>query len=293
MDQENTFSWGEWAFVQTANAAVRREAFEQVGRLPRGDPRGRGRRPDLPAEGAGWGVERREEARATHRSRTTVRALLRQQMHHGAGGAWLDREYPGSVPAEALAGLRVVDGPVAVTGLARAVRAPRPRRRLWRCSSRSTTWRELGRSMDNSRPVDCAPVPRPTVDVVVPFRGTRRSADAVARAAGRARAARGRHGAGGRQQPGPAAAPRRRAAAHALGRSADARRTRATRRAAGGSADWLVFCDADTSAPPDLLDRYFDPPPGERTGLLGGGVVDEPVPADARWSRATPTCAGS
>ncbi len=53
------------------------------------------------------------------------------------------------------------------------------------------------------------------------------------------------------------------------------------RGAAYGSADWLVFCDADTRPRPDLLDRYFDPPPEERTGLIAGGVIDEEVPPDA------------
>ena len=48
-----------------------------------------------------------------------------------------------------------------------------------------------------------------------------------------------------------------------------------------GAAEWLVFCDADTRPHPDLLDRYFDPPPGARTGLIGGGVVEEEVAADA------------
>lgn len=53
------------------------------------------------------------------------------------------------------------------------------------------------------------------------------------------------------------------------------------RGAACGVADWLVFFDADTIPSPDLLDRYFDPPPAERTALLAGGVLDEAVPADA------------
>jgi glycosyltransferase involved in cell wall biosynthesis len=53
------------------------------------------------------------------------------------------------------------------------------------------------------------------------------------------------------------------------------------RGAAGGSAEWLVFLDADVQAPPDLLDRYFDPPPAEGIAMVGGGVVDEAVPADA------------
>ena len=53
------------------------------------------------------------------------------------------------------------------------------------------------------------------------------------------------------------------------------------RGAARGSAEWLVFLDADVVPPPDLLDRYFDPPPADRTALLGGGVVDDPAPEDA------------
>jgi GT2 family glycosyltransferase len=48
-----------------------------------------------------------------------------------------------------------------------------------------------------------------------------------------------------------------------------------------GSADWLVFIDADVVPVPDLLDRYFEPPPEEHTAILAGGVGDEPVAADA------------
>jgi len=44
------------------------------------------------------------------------------------------------------------------------------------------------------------------------------------------------------------------------------------RGAARGSAPWLVFLDADVEPAPDLLESYFDPAPGERTGLLAGGV---------------------
>lgn len=53
------------------------------------------------------------------------------------------------------------------------------------------------------------------------------------------------------------------------------------RGAAVGQSEWLVFLDADTVPAPDLLDRFFDPPPGERTALLAGGVVDEAVPRRA------------
>ena len=53
------------------------------------------------------------------------------------------------------------------------------------------------------------------------------------------------------------------------------------RGAARGSADWLVFFDADAEPQADLLDRYFDPPPRDRTGIIGGGVTDVAVPPDA------------
>jgi GT2 family glycosyltransferase len=52
------------------------------------------------------------------------------------------------------------------------------------------------------------------------------------------------------------------------------------RGAAVGSAEWLVFLDADTEPREDLLDRYFEPSPDERTAVLGGGVRDEQVPGD-------------
>lgn len=45
-----------------------------------------------------------------------------------------------------------------------------------------------------------------------------------------------------------------------------------------GSGEWLVFVDADVAARPDLLDRYFDSPPAQGTGLLAGGVEDALVP---------------
>lgn len=51
------------------------------------------------------------------------------------------------------------------------------------------------------------------------------------------------------------------------------------RGAARGDAEWIVFLDADVAPPQDLLDRYFASPPSERTALLCGGIVDEPVPA--------------
>jgi len=48
-----------------------------------------------------------------------------------------------------------------------------------------------------------------------------------------------------------------------------------------GQAGWIAFLDADVAPRPDLLDRLFEPPPEDRTALLAGGILDEPVPADA------------
>lgn len=47
--------------------------------------------------------------------------------------------------------------------------------------------------------------------------------------------------------------------------------------AARGNAPWIAFMDSDTTPSPDLLDRFFEPAPGDRTGVLAGGVLDEPV----------------
>jgi mycofactocin glycosyltransferase len=57
------------------------------------------------------------------------------------------------------------------------------------------------------------------------------------------------------------------------------------RGAAAGEAPWILFLDADVEAPPGIVPRYFDPPPGDDVGVLTGGVNDEP-PADAATAPA-------
>src|SRR3954451_15481212 len=57
------------------------------------------------------------------------------------------------------------------------------------------------------------------------------------------------------------------------------------RGAARGGAEWIVFVDADVEPAADLLDRYFARPPEQRTAVLAGAVVDEPVDAAERsWA---------
>jgi GT2 family glycosyltransferase len=100
MDQSNTLDRGCWAYAQTANAAVRREAFDQVGGFEERARSGGDADLCFRLRAAGWKLEVRPDAIVTHRNRTTIRALARQRARHGAGAAWLNRRYPGSFPAD-------------------------------------------------------------------------------------------------------------------------------------------------------------------------------------------------
>jgi mycofactocin glycosyltransferase len=105
MGQSNTLLPGEWGYAQTANCAVRRSAFDAVG----------GFRDAIRSAGdadlcfrlrhAGWQLEGRPEAVVVHRSRRTLRSMLRQRLRHGSGIGWLEREYPGSFPRKNPLGL--------------------------------------------------------------------------------------------------------------------------------------------------------------------------------------------
>jgi len=53
--------------------------------------------------------------------------------------------------------------------------------------------------------------------------------------------------------------------------------------AAATGGEWIVFIDADTRPAAGLLDLYFDPPPGQKVGVLAGGVHD--------WLRVPTLCA--
>ena len=52
-----------------------------------------------------------------------------------------------------------------------------------------------------------------------------------------------------------------------------------------GSAPWIVFLDADVEPEPDLLERYFEEPPGPRTGLLAGRVEPTLAPGGGPVTR--------
>jgi cellulose synthase/poly-beta-1,6-N-acetylglucosamine synthase-like glycosyltransferase len=99
MAHENTLRnlGDEFAYAQTANAAVRRAAFDEVGGFDE-DVRSAGDA-DLcfRIRQAGWGLEVRPAAKVVHRNRRTLRAMARQRARHGAGAAWLSRRYPGVI----------------------------------------------------------------------------------------------------------------------------------------------------------------------------------------------------
>jgi GT2 family glycosyltransferase len=105
MSQEVTLADDAWPFAQTANAAVRRAAFAQVGGFD--DSVRSGGDADLcfRLRAAGWGLERREEAAVVHRNRGTVPRMLAQRARHGAGAAWLAKRWPGALPRRRWPGL--------------------------------------------------------------------------------------------------------------------------------------------------------------------------------------------
>jgi hypothetical protein len=102
MDQSNTLhhAGGRWGYAQTANAAVRRAAFEEVGGFQERVRSGGDADLCFRLRAAGWELEERPGARVTHRNRTTLRALARQRARHGAGAGWLNARYPGSFPPD-------------------------------------------------------------------------------------------------------------------------------------------------------------------------------------------------
>jgi mycofactocin glycosyltransferase len=98
MTQDDTFAFGEWGYPKSANIAVRRAAFEEVGGFRERVRAAEDADLTYRLRAAGWKVERREAAAVVHASRKTLRGFLKQKAVWGAGGQWISREYPGSVP---------------------------------------------------------------------------------------------------------------------------------------------------------------------------------------------------
>lgn len=102
MDQEYALHNSYRPYGQTANCAVRRDAFVGIGgfnteELSAGDA-------DLcwRLQAVGRGLEYRPAACVDHENRTRFRDLFRQLLRHGSGLDWLEQRYPGSSPSPTL-----------------------------------------------------------------------------------------------------------------------------------------------------------------------------------------------
>jgi GT2 family glycosyltransferase len=98
MSQETTLRRA-WAYAQTANCAVRRSAFEQVGGFVETARAGEDADLCFRLSRAGWAIEERPAAVVEHRARATLGSLVGQLVRHGSGAAWVERRFPGSFPA--------------------------------------------------------------------------------------------------------------------------------------------------------------------------------------------------
>jgi hypothetical protein len=104
MDQDVTLSNPFAPYAQTANAAIRRSAFDAVGGFVAGIRSGGDADLCWRLQAAGWRLESRPAARVEHTSRERLGALLRQLARHGAGAAWLEERHPGSSPGPTATG---------------------------------------------------------------------------------------------------------------------------------------------------------------------------------------------
>lgn len=90
-----------WSYAQSANCAVLRRAFEQVGGFAERARAGEDADLCFRMAAAGWELEERPNAVVRHMARSSIAGLLAQLALHGSGAAWANRRYPGSFPAPA------------------------------------------------------------------------------------------------------------------------------------------------------------------------------------------------
>ena len=149
MSQEITLADDRWAFAQTANAAVRRVAFDQVGGFAERVRSGGDADLCFRVRAAGWELERREAAAVVHRNRQTVPRMLAQRARHGAGAAWLSERWPGALPARRWPGLAWWSFKRAGAGTVAAARGDRDAALLGLLDGPAVWAFELGRLIPN------------------------------------------------------------------------------------------------------------------------------------------------
>ncbi|HXD58792.1 MAG TPA: glycosyltransferase, partial [Thermoleophilaceae bacterium] len=150
MSQGNTLGAGQWSYAQTANCAIRREAFQQVGGFVEEIRSGGDADICFRLKDAGWEIESRDGALVTHTSRSRLSKLLRQRARMGAGAAWLDARHPGSFPAARWPGLLAWGAASIARAGAAAARGDRDQA-LFKAIDPLTAWAfELGRRLPNT-----------------------------------------------------------------------------------------------------------------------------------------------
>jgi hypothetical protein len=148
MSQEITLGHEGAAFAQTANCAVRRQAFADVGGFA--DEVRSGGDADLcfRLRAAGWELETRG-ATVLHRNRTTIPRMLAQRARHGAGAKWLGRRHPGVLPARSVPGVAWWGVRRFASGLAALARGDRDAALLGFLDGPAVLAFELGRRLPN------------------------------------------------------------------------------------------------------------------------------------------------
>jgi len=166
MSQEITLADERFAFAQTANAAVRRVAFEQVGGFEERVRSGGDADLCFRVRAAGWALERRDHAAVVHRNRQTIPRMLAQRARHGAGAAWLSQRWPGALPRRRWPGLAWWGVNRAAAGAIAVARGDRDAALLGLLDGPAVWAFELGRLIPNR--------PRPRLRPRLPARLQRR-----------------------------------------------------------------------------------------------------------------------
>jgi Glycosyl transferase family group 2 len=149
MSQDITLAHDGWAFAQTANAAVRRDAFTRVGGFETSIRSGGDADLCFRIGAAGWALEARSDAAVVHRNRQTIPRILAQRARHGAGANWLAHRWPGALPRRRWRGLTLWSLKRAAQGASAAARGDRDAALLGLLDGPAVWAFELGRLIPN------------------------------------------------------------------------------------------------------------------------------------------------
>ena len=162
MSQEITLAHGGWAFAQTANAAIRREAFARVGGFEERVRSGGDADLCFRIKAAGYDIERCPEAAVIHHNRQTIPRMLAQRTRHGAGANWLAQRWPGALPRRSWPGLALWSLKRAAHGARAAAKHDRDEALLGLLDGPAVWAFELGRLIPNRPRPKLLPRPRST-----------------------------------------------------------------------------------------------------------------------------------